>query len=421
VKKYDTYKESGIEWIGKIPEHWEVSQLGKKVVKLTNGFVGSVRDIMQHEGVPYIQGIHIKNMGIQFTPKGKFYVSQEWSNAHQKSILKEKDVLFVQTGEIGKVGMVPSDFDGANCHALIITRPNNKYLISEYLLYFFNSSIGHYCLNRIRTGEILHHINGSKLKSVEILIPSLKEQTQIADYLDRKTTEIDQLIADKKALVELYKEEKTAIINQAVTKGINPDAKMKDSGTEWLGEIPEHWEVKKLKYVILDKLKYGANEPALESKHEHPRYIRITDFGKNGKLRGDTFKSLSPEKSKDFLLNDGDILFARSGATVGKTFQFKDYKGKSCFAGYLIKASPNRAMIESDFLFYFTQSGTYENWKNSVFIQATIQNIGADKYSLLELGVPPSIEEQKEIIEHINSESQKIDERITRKIYFSFN
>src|SRR5690606_18614873 len=116
---------------------------------------------------------------------------------------------------------------------------------------------------------------------------------------------------------------KTAIINQAVTKGIDPDVPLKDSGIEWLGEIPEHWEVKRLKYVVSRKLMYGANESADEEYRENPRYIRITDFGNDGKLKDNTFKSLPPEKANDYLIADGDLLFARSGATVGKTFQFK--------------------------------------------------------------------------------------------------
>ena len=107
--------------------------------------------------------------------------------------------------------------------------------------------------------------------------------------------------------------------NQAVMK---PYSKYKPSGVEWLGEIPKHWEIKKLKYLISNKLEYGANESAEYDDREQPRYIRITDFGDNGLLKNDTFKSLPLEIAKDYFLSEGDILFARSGATVGKTFQF---------------------------------------------------------------------------------------------------
>jgi restriction endonuclease S subunit len=168
-----------------------------------------------------------------------------------------------------------------------------------------------------------------------------------------------------------------------------------------------------LKYLTKEKLKYGANESAEQENHKHPRYIRITDFGEDGKLRDDTFKSLPYEVAEDYLLEDGDILFARSGATVGKTFQFKNYEGLACYAGYLIKASPSEGKILSDFLYLFTQSGLYNNWKNSIFIQATIQNIGADKYSVLEIPFP-SIEEQKQIVKFIETATSKIDATVTK-------
>jgi len=188
----------------------------------------------------------------------------------------------------------------------------------------------------------------------------------------------------------------------------------KDSGVEWIGEIPEHWEIKRLKRIIADKLKYGANESAELEDQELPRYIRITDFGENGRLKEDTFKSLPIELAKDYLLNQGDILFARSGATVGKTFQFKNYSGKACFAGYLIKASPDEKKIISDFLYLYTKSSFYEQWKNSTFIQATIQNIGADKYQSLELTVPP-LPEQQAISTFLDRETSKIDTLIEKK------
>jgi type I restriction enzyme S subunit len=184
--------------------------------------------------------------------------------------------------------------------------------------------------------------------------------------------------------------------------------KYKPSNIEWIGEIPEHWEIKKLKYLVEGSLKYGANESAELEDTNLPRYIRITDFGDDGKLKDDTFKSLPFEIAKDYLLEDGDILFARSGATVGKTFQFKNHNGLACFAGYLIKATPNEKIIFSDLLYLFTKSNSYENWKNSIFIQATIQNIGADKYDLLQIPIPP-IPEQQYIIRNLIENTQKID------------
>jgi type I restriction enzyme S subunit len=195
---------------------------------------------------------------------------------------------------------------------------------------------------------------------------------------------------------------------------MNQYKKYKDSKVEWIGEIPEHWGLKKLKYLVLGKLEYGANEPAEFEIESDPRYIRITDFGENGKLREDTFKSLPPKKANEYLLKNGDILFARSGATVGKTFQFKDYKGSACYAGYLIKATPDDRNILSDFLYFYTKSAAYENWKNSIFNQSTIQNIGADKYSVLEIPIP-QLKEQISINQYLDDKTAKMDKLIDYK------
>ena len=188
----------------------------------------------------------------------------------------------------------------------------------------------------------------------------------------------------------------------------------KPSGVEWLGDMPEHWEVFSLKRLVKSPLKYGANEPAFFNDRNLPRYIRITDFGNNGNLKSNTFKSLPLKKAKDYLLEEGDLLFARSGATVGKTFLFQNYKGLACFAGYLIKASFNQEKCNFKFIYYCTKSGYYNNWKNSIFIQATIQNIGADKYNLLPIPLP-TLTEQTAIANFLDRKTAQIDKAIAQK------
>lgn len=189
---------------------------------------------------------------------------------------------------------------------------------------------------------------------------------------------------------------------------------LKDSGIEWIGKIPKEWKIVRIKHLIKEPLKYGANESAELDDPKLPRYIRITDFGDNGKLRDDTFKSLESDKAKDYLLKNGDILFARSGATVGKTFQFKNYNGVACFAGYLIKAAPDEQKVLSDYLYHFTKSISYENWKNSIFMQATIQNIGADKYKDFKLSLP-RIEEQSLISSFLDKKCAEFDGIVEKK------
>jgi len=191
----------------------------------------------------------------------------------------------------------------------------------------------------------------------------------------------------------------------------------KDSGLKWIGDIPSNWELKKLKYVISKPLKYGANESGVKYNPSLPRYIRITDFSIDGNLSEENKLSLREEIGKNYLVNDGDLLFARSGATVGKVFQFKNSNANEssfAYAGYLIKASPNYDIITSDFLFYYTQSGAFNSWKNSIFIKATIENIGAEKYSNLKLPLPPK-DQQLLITKFLNNKTAKINQAIEQK------
>ena len=188
----------------------------------------------------------------------------------------------------------------------------------------------------------------------------------------------------------------------------------KPSGVEWLGDVPSEWKVDKFKRLLKEPLRYGANESGEFEDRNHPRYIRITDFKNDGTLKEDIFKSLPPAVAKNYLLNNGDLLFARSGATSGKVFLFKDYNGEACFAGYLIKAVCDEKYLDFNFMFYFTQSPGYETWKNMIFTQSTIPNIGADKYALLQVCYP-KIKEQAAIVTYLDQSTANIDKVIATK------
>lgn len=186
---------------------------------------------------------------------------------------------------------------------------------------------------------------------------------------------------------------------------------MKETGIEWIGEIPEDWEVTKLKYINDGNLQYGANAEGVDFSNELPRYIRITDITADNKLKDGGKQSLPLEIAKPYLLKGGDILFARSGATVGKTFLFEENFEESAFAGYLIKVRPLSNKAISKFIYYITLGSGYENWKKATFSQATIQNIGADKYGNMFIALP-SLIEQKAIADFLNDKVGKLDKAI---------
>ena len=188
----------------------------------------------------------------------------------------------------------------------------------------------------------------------------------------------------------------------------------KDSGVQWLGEIPGHWECTSLGRVLYEKLQYGASESGdLEYTNDSMRYIRITDITLDGKLKKDCCKYLSSEIGKNYPVRKGDVLLARSGATVGKAFIYNE-DNEACYAGYLIKASIQQDKVVPTFFFYFTQTSQYDEWKNRIFIQATIQNISAEKYTRMKLCIPP-LSEQHSIVSYLDAKCGKIDEWVTKK------
>ena len=184
--------------------------------------------------------------------------------------------------------------------------------------------------------------------------------------------------------------------------------KYKDSGVEWLGEVPQHWEVRRLKSLVEEPLKYGANESAELDDRTLPRFVRITDIDDDGGLRDETFKSLPTEVAEPYLLKEGDVLLARSGATVGKSFIYSKEWGKACFAGYLIRARLRDSHCMPTWLYYFCQTNGYWAYVVGSQIQATIQNVSAEKYANLYLPLAPRAE-QTLIASFLDRETSKID------------
>ena len=183
---------------------------------------------------------------------------------------------------------------------------------------------------------------------------------------------------------------------------------MKDSGIEWIGEIPKEYRVYRLKHLLRKPLDYGANSSGVEYLDNLPRYIRITDIATDGKLKNDGALSIELEDTSPYLLEDGDILFARSGATVGKSFIYYAEYGRAAFAGYLIRAQLNEKIVP-EYVYYYTCSTGYEIWKNGIFIQSTIQNISADKYANLPIALPDTKDEQMRIARFLKNVSIELD------------
>jgi type I restriction enzyme S subunit len=373
-------------WAASLPEKWQSDWLKWNVA------LSTARPREQDvERLPYISNEDIESW------TGKLLNQDPKPVEADSRLFKKNDVLFNKLRPyLAKV--YHAKFDGLSSGELLCLRPSAK-VYPRYLFYLVSSKGFVDAVNAETFGSKMPRADWGIVGHAPLPLPPKEIQERIAGFLDAKTTQIDALISKKQALLECLAEKRQAIITQAVTKGLDPTAPMKDSGIDWLGQIPAHWEVKRLKFFTDGLLKYGANAPADWDDPNWPRFIRITDVDASGKLNDETFRSLPPDIADPYLLAEGDILLARSGATVGKSFIFQPEWGKCCYAGYLIKASISSSH-DAHFIYLFLNSSSFWSWVAANFIQSTIQNINADKYANLRVPCPPK-EEQRSIASYV--------------------
>ncbi|SMP49129.1 type I restriction enzyme, S subunit [Desulfonatronum zhilinae] len=420
MEKYDNYKDTGIEWIGEIPEHWEIVPIKYSLlIPLTDG-PHETPELLP-DGIPFISAEAIKNDKIDFNKKRGFISIEE----HERFSLKYKpqmgDVYMIKSGATtGNLARVQTNEEFNIWSPLAAFRPAPNKTTTDFLFFYMKSSRFFSAIELGWNYGTQQNIGMNVLENLRMVRPTLQEQTAIANYLDRKTTEIDELIADKKRLLELYEEEKTAIINQAVTKGINPNVPMKDSGIEWLGEIPEHWEVLPIKYTL--------SKPITDGPHETPELLPdgipfiSAEAIKNDKIDFNKKRGfISREEHERFSLKYkpqiGDVYMIKSGATTGNLAIVETDIEFNIWSP-LAAMRPNYDVLLSEFLFYFMKSKSFFSAIEIGWNYGTQQNIGMKVLENIRM-VLPSINEQKEIVEHIkvqlillNSQIEKVNKLI---------
>jgi len=383
MNRYEKYKDSGFHWIGEIPEHWGV----KKLKYLT--LIGNGKD---HKGVWDVNGeFPIIGTG------GKF------GNAN--AFLYDKpSVILGRKGTIDKPQFIEVPFWAVDTAYYTIVQ---EYTSPKYLFYL-TKTIN---FDLYKYGSAVPSMNQEVIKEIYFAVPEKPEQTAIANYLDRKTAEIDQLIAQKEQLLELYEEEKKAIINQAVTKGLPcKDARtcvsFKDSGIDWLGDIPEHWEVKKLKYVTKDIIT-GKTPSSSNSSYYNGDidWFSPGDFNNNFILndsnRKITKQAISEARMKIYPPNS--VLLVGIGATLGKL-------------GISINASTSNQQINAIIFDEKIVNPFYGLYfllsiKNAIIRlanAATLAIFNQTQTKEFEIFIPSS-EEQTAIVQYIETETTRIN------------
>ncbi len=410
MERYKKYKDSGIEWIGEIPEHWEVVKI-KNVTKLYGGYAFK-SETFGTSGEPIIRIGDISN-------------SINWENCKKADCSSISDDYRIAKGDtlIALSGATTGKtcFIAENPPVAYINQRVAKFAYTNRLLfYLINSSFFQEQIYLSALGSAQENISNAQIENVSIpIVKDNKEQTAIANYLDRKTAEIDALIAKKKRLLELYEEEKTAIINHAVTKGINPDAPMKDSGIPWLGEVPKSWEVAPIKYVLETPLTDGPHETPEFFNHGIP--FISADAIKNDKIdftrkRGYISQEDHERFSKKYKPQKGDVYMIKSGATTGNLAIVDTDKEFNIWSP-LAAFRPEKHKIKSEYLFYFLKSESFFNAIVLGWNFGTQQNIGMKVLENIRIAFP-TLEEQEEIVAYILQQLMIVErkEQMTKRL-----
>jgi len=314
LNPYPETKDSGIEWLGQIPAHWKPSKIyGTCSVKARLGWKGLKADEYVDEGYIFLSTPNIKSGEIDF--ENVNYITEERYLESPEIMLQAGDVLLAKDGStLGIVNVVRELPSPATVNSSIaVIRPGSRRLDSMYLCYLLASEFTQSVIERMKGGMGVPHLFQADIRKFRLLEPPLPEQQAIANFLDRETAKIDALVEKKERLIELLQEKRTALITHAVTKGLpaaeaaqaglDPDVPMKDSGIEWLGQIPEHWETRSVRYQF-DNLDHRriplSNEDRASLEKVYPYY------GASGII----------DQVDDFLLDESLVLVAEDGANL---------------------------------------------------------------------------------------------------------
>ena len=409
MKKYDNYKDSGIEWIGQIPEHWEAKRI-KLFSPVKRGASPRPIDDQKYfdENGEYAW---VRIADVTASDRYLTDTTQKLSELGASlSVKRDSGDFFLSiAGSVGKPMITKIKcciHDGFVYFPKLTINP-------EFLYYIFQTGLPYLGLGKLGTQL---NLNTETVGNIFIPIPSDEEIEIITNYLDHKTAQIDTLIAKKEQFISLLQEERTAIINQAVTKGLDPTVKMKDSGIEWLGEIPEHWEVKKLKllaniqgrigfkgYTVGDLVSEGEGALTLGAKH----------INKFNQLNLSNPEFISWEKyyeSPEIMVQIGDIILTQRG-TLGKVVLVTEDIGKATINPSMVILSKLQA--NDYFLYYFFNSDYFKSWIDLTNTATAVPMISQGQLGNLKL-VLPNMNEQNQIVNSIQESIKKIDDIIVK-------
>ena len=401
MERYSEYKESGVQWIGEIPSHWKLYAL-KYILQEKKESVGCFSykyDLLSLT----LKGIIKRNMD---NPAGKFP-----SSFDTYKIVHKNDFVFCNfdneetpraVGLSNYKGMITGAYDVFSCKRNDVS--------NRFLLYLFLS------IDNIKQFKPLYKglrktIPLDSFMSYKIAIPPLLEQQSIADYLDKVTSKIDEAIAQQQKMIDLLNERKQIIINNAVTKGLNPDVPMKYSGVDWIGEIPEHWTTIRLGYCAWIRARLGWK--GLKSdEYVDNGYPFLSAFNiVNNKLDWNKLNYINKfryEESPEIKLRIGDILLVKDGAGIGKCARVDSLPlGEATANGSLAFITANERVYYK-FLHYYIISNSFNKYKDLLITGMGVPHLTQGEIKNMMLPIPP-LNEQYIIVQRLDQNINVID------------
>lgn len=411
IKLYSRYKDSGISWIGEIPEDWSINKIKRTTyVKGRIGWQGLTSEEYQDEGAYLVTGTDFE--------KGKI----NWSSCHHISWdrykedpyihLKENDLLITKDGTIGKVALVKNLLGKATLNSgVFVIRPLEKY-ITQYMYWVLNSLVFERFFDYFKKGATISHLYQEMFEEFVFPIPSIDEQTKISKFLASKTENLFSLIDRNIRLIELFEEKRESLINRCVSRGLNLKVSMKSSKTEWIPKVPENWEVQRIKFVA-EKVITGRTPDSENSSYYTEGEINWFcpgDLGNKFTLveseRKITKKAIREKQA--VLCKTKTVLLVGIGATIGKVGIILD-RGTSNQQINAITFDEDK--IEPQFGLFFLSAYREQIIKFSN--ASTIGIFNQTQTKNFQIIVPPK-NDQTEIVKFIIKQTSKIDSAITR-------
>ena len=392
MRRYESYKDSGVEWLGEVPHCWDV----KKVKNIFHLIAEPAAKNNQCELLSVYTDIGVKPRA-ELEERGN-----KASTTDGYWIVKKGDIVVNKLlAWMGAIGL--SEYDGVTSPAYDILRPHKK-INGKFFHYLFRTPL---CLSEFKKNsrgimDMRLRLYFEELGNIYIPFPSYPEQQKIAQFLDDKTAKIDQAVDLAEKEIALLKEHKQILIQNAVTRGLNPDVPLKDSSVEWIGQVPEHWEVKKLKFVLT------LSNKKEESKNSNKRYIGMENIESfTGKIND---ISLIAEGIANSFYKD-EILFGKLRPYLAKSY-LADFDG-ICSTEFLVYRSTK--VLNNRFALNIFLSYGFIDAVNASTYGSKMPRANAEFISNIFLAIPPLLE-QKQIIDYLDKQTAKIDQAIALKI-----